>query len=163
MITKVAILIKIIPGYAKTVFNTLKKVTKIKAAAITTGPYDIIVFVSNKDWSIIFKAVKDIRKIKGVKATITLPMHHTNGFPPKSFFGIVLTRADAQAIDVDELSEILYKRKHINFSASIAGPYDVILTIETSEIDIILEQIHTIKGISDTLTLTTEPQYTFFT
>ena len=92
--------------------------------------------------------------------SITLPVHRGYGFTPATVSAFVLTRIIAG--DVDELCRRIYDGKFINFSASVAGPYDIVLCITEEEIrsmadisNIVIDRIQSFQEIRETLTLTT--------
>ena len=160
-LTEAVMLVKAKPGRHREIFETLQKKEGVRGIAMTTGPYDFVLFLKADNWGHMFDIIKSVRDPEGVTVTITLPVHVSKGFAPSRVSAIILTRV--MRGDVDSVAENIYGRgKRINFSASVAGPYDVVLAIneeyakDNTEIsDIVIDKIQTFKEIKDTLTLTT--------
>lgn len=157
-------LMKIKPTNIREAFEDLKARPGVLAHAITTGPYDLVLFLHGEGWDDLFGKIKNIRTIKGLKATVTLPVHNFYGDIPENVCAIVLTRL--MKGDVDVVAEKIHSAELVNFSSSVAGPYDIIMTINPCEVtdhmdlkDRLLTDIRVIDEIKDTLTLTTSKNH----
>ena len=158
-------LIKAKTNMIKTVFESLKHISGIKAATITMGPYDCVCFLEANGWDNLFEIIKSIRELNGLKSTVSLPVHRNFGKLSAKLSAIILTRL--MRGDVDEMAERLYNSSEtINYSASVAGPYDIVMSMNPALIRTpaelrqkLLEEIRVFEEIKDTVTLVAGPYY----
>ena len=59
-------------GKEKEVKAALKKITGVKSADFVTGAHDLVALVEGKNYEeIVTKTLSEVRKVKGIKKTIT--------------------------------------------------------------------------------------------